>query len=130
MKKHTLQEDLDKENKYEFVMCSPSYEIFKRMHAILSNIPEVVKNIEEEENASTERLIAQHKLLYKNHHGNSNNVSLHIDDQMEDQSAVNEYGQKYEAYNKFYRLDSIRNKAFKMVKKWPSLMLRPLMGTQ
>jgi len=51
MKELTLEEALDQDDKYEFVMFSPSYEIFKRMHAILSNIPEVAKNMQDEEDA-------------------------------------------------------------------------------
>lgn len=46
MQQHTFEEKLDQDDKYQFVMYSPSYEIFKRMHAVLSHVPEIVQNME------------------------------------------------------------------------------------
>ena len=50
-KQATFVEERDREAKYQFVMYSPSLEIFKRMHHIFNQLPGIVQNIEKPENA-------------------------------------------------------------------------------
>lgn len=45
--KPTFDEARDREHKYQFVMYSPSLEIFKRMHHIFNQLPEVARSAEE-----------------------------------------------------------------------------------
>ena len=50
------------DRKYQFVLYSPSFEIFKRMHAVFSSVPEVVENMEKEEHEQKEQHLKDHHI--------------------------------------------------------------------
>jgi len=47
-KTETFKEKADGDTKYQFAIYSPSFEIFKRLHTLLAQIPEIAENVEDE----------------------------------------------------------------------------------
>lgn len=58
--KATFYDKKKEKFQYLFVMYSPSFEVFKRMHAILSQNPEIAENIRLDRDELDDELLDRH----------------------------------------------------------------------